>query len=381
MDSYMDFDDSKIRLIRITRLHASESDSTGRTDLSKLTNTLSSLLLSFLFFSFPFLILTEMRPLFDGTSGHVGFVRGHGCYRKACYNEEGSDPENLGNDIIDFIISHTAQELEELKGIVDKVSPLSNTLIYPILKHQLEWVSWDRVEKMSPADRQRFHITPLPTRRWYLTPIDHTGPRTVEEFRIANPDFPSNIEDSEIKLRYLPRRPYFQCADHLEWIPEYEEIVQFVDRRNLLERICNGCERYLIHDSYDHDPPNWKYMIDLENRTLKMEGVFEHKTTFSFDELQKGMFDGWREENDPSESWMTDPDVEEEEKLSARKGLAAGMGPKDGDQDEREKKRPRLDIGTGREGPGAGSRTKAWLKLIWENASEEDSDQVGEATP
>jgi hypothetical protein len=93
------------------------------------------------------------------------------------------------------------------------------------------------------------------------------------------------------------------------------------------------------------------------------------------------MFDGWREENDPSESWMTDPDEEEEEKMSARKGLAAGTGLKDGDQDEREKKRPRLDIGTGKEGPGAESRTKAWLKLIWENAPGADSDQVGEATP
>jgi hypothetical protein len=85
-------------------------------------------------------------------------------------------------------------------------------------------------------------------------------------------------------------------------------------------------------------------MIDLENRTLEMKGVFEHKTTFSFDELQRGMFDGWREENNPSESWMTDPDSETDDTLSARKGLAAGMGPKDGDQDEREKKRPRLDI-------------------------------------
>jgi hypothetical protein len=233
---------------------------------------------------------------------------------------------------------------------------------------------------MTPADRLRSHITPLPTRRWYLSPIDSTGPSTVEEFRIANPDFPSNIEDSEIRLRYL-HRPYFHRTDHLEWIPEYEEIVQLVDQGNLLERIWNGCERYLIDDNYDHDPPNWKYMIDLENRALIMEGVFEHKTRFSFDELQKGMFDGWREENDPSESWMTDPDLEEEEKLSARKGLAAGMGLKDGDQNEREKKRPRLDNGTGKEGPGAGSRTKAWLKLIWENAPGSDSDQVGEATP
>jgi hypothetical protein len=118
----------------------------------------------------------------------------------------------------------------------------------------------------------------------------------------------------------------------------YEELVEPLNQRNLLERIWNGCERYLINDSYDHDPPNWKYIIDLENRTLEMKGVFEHKTTFSFDQLQVGMFDGWREENDPSESWMTDPDEEEEEKLSARKGLAAVMGSKDGDQDEREKK-------------------------------------------
>jgi hypothetical protein len=107
-------------------------------------------------------------------------------------------------------------------------------------------------------------------------------------------------------------------------------------------------------------------MIDLENRTLKMEGVFEHKTTFSFDELQKGMFDGWREENDPSESWMTDPDSEEEEKLSARKGLAAGMGSKDVYQDEREKKRRRLNSGVEEKGSRASSRTRAWLKLIWE---------------
>jgi hypothetical protein len=236
------------------------------------------------------------------------------------------------------------------------------------------------VEKMTLADRRRFHITPLPTRRWYRSPIDFTRPRTVEAFRIANPEFPSNIEDSEIRLRYLPR-PCFTRTDHLEWIPDYEEIVQSVNQRNLLERIWNDCERYLIYDNCDHDPPNWKYMIDLENRTLEMKGVFEHKTTFSFDELQKGMFDGWREENDPSESWITDPDPEEGEKLSVRKGLAAGMGLKDGDQDERERKRPRLDIGTGTEGPETGSRTKAWLKLIWDNAPDADSEQVGEATP
>jgi hypothetical protein len=210
--------------------------------------------------------------------------------------------------------------------------------------------------------------------------MNHTGPRTVEAFRIANPEFPSNIEDSEIRLRYLPR-PYFHRTDHLEWIPEYEEVVQPANQRNLLERIWNGCERYLIDDNYDHDPPNWKYMIDLENRTLKMEGVFEHKTTFSFDELQKGMFDGWRKENDPSESWMTDPDEEEEEKLSARKGLAAGMELKDGKQDERESKRPHLDIETGKKGPGARSRTRAWLKLIWENAPDADSEQIGKANP
>jgi hypothetical protein len=98
---------------------------------------------------------------------------------------------------------------------------------------------------MTPADRLRFHITPLPTRRWYLSPIDFTRPRTVEAFRIANPEFPSNIEDSEIRLRYLPR-PYFHRTDLLEWIPEYEEIIQSVNQRNLLEGIWNGCERYLI---------------------------------------------------------------------------------------------------------------------------------------
>ena len=43
---------------------------------------------------------------------------------KVCYNEEGSDPDNLGNDIVDFIVSHTVQEMKELKGIVDKVSAL-----------------------------------------------------------------------------------------------------------------------------------------------------------------------------------------------------------------------------------------------------------------
>jgi len=33
---------------------------------------------------------------------------------------------------------------------------------------------------------------------------------------------------------------------------------------------------------------DWTDMIDLENRTLEMEGVFEHKSTFSFDKLQTG---------------------------------------------------------------------------------------------
>ena len=65
-----------------------------------------------------------------------------------------------------------------------------------------------------------------------------------------------------------------------------------------------------------------------------------------------------------------------------REGLAAGMGLKDTDQDEREKKRQRLDIGTEKKGLGARSRTKAWLKLLWENApdTDVDSEQVGKAT-
>jgi len=76
------------------------------------------------------------------------------------------------------------------------------------------------------------------------------------------------------------------------------------------------------------------------------------------------------------------PGSEEEEKVLARKGLAAGMGLKDTDQDEREKKRQRLDVGTEKKGLGARSRTKAWLKLICENApdADVDSEQVGKAT-
>jgi hypothetical protein len=122
-------------------------------------------------------------------------------------------------------------------------------------------------------------------------------------------------------------------------------------------------------------------MIDLENRTLKLEGVFEHKTTFSFDELQKGMFDGWRKQNDPSESWMTELDSDVGERMSARKGLAASKLLKAVDEDEREGKRRRLNIEDEKEkGSGANSRTKAWLELIWKNAPDEDSEQIGEAT-
>ena len=126
-------------------------------------------------------------------------------------------------------------------------------------------------------------------------------------------------------------------------------------------------------------------MIDLENRTLEMKGVFQHiarqhKATFSFDELQKGMCDGWREENDPSESWVTDPDLGGGDDLSARKGLAAGMGPKSWDRNERERKRSRLDIGTGKNEPRASSRTKPWLKMIWEIAPDGDPEQVERRT-
>jgi len=234
---------------------------------------------------------------------------------------------------------------------------------------------------MPPEDQLRFYITPSPTWGWYQSHAGYVCPRTVEAFRIANPDFPSNIEDSEIRLRYLPRRPYKLCTNLIEWIPEYEEIVEPTNQRYLLERIWNGCERYLIDDNYDHQISKWEYMIDLEKRTLKMEGVFEHKTTFSFDELQRGMFDRWWEQNDISESWMTDPDTEEEEKLSARQGLAAGMGLTDKNQDERKKKRPRLDIGTEEKGSCANKRTRAWLKLIWETTSVEESAQVDLATP
>jgi len=127
---------------------------------------------------------------------------------------------------------------------------------------------------------------------------------------------------------------------------------------------------------------DWTDMIDLENRTLKMKGVFEHRTTFSFDELQIRMLDGWREQNDPSESRSRDLDSGEQEKLLARKGLAAGMGLKDTDQDETETKRQRLDVGIEKKGLGAKLRTKAWLKLVCEYApdADVDSEQVGKAT-
>ena len=69
-----------------------------------------------------------MRPLFDDTSGHAGFVQGHGCFLNACHNEEAPDPENLGNDVLDFILSHTAQELEELKEMIQKVTVHLQTL-------------------------------------------------------------------------------------------------------------------------------------------------------------------------------------------------------------------------------------------------------------
>lgn len=122
-------------------------------------------------------------------------------------------------------------------------------------------------------------------------------------------------------------------------------------------------------------------MIDPEHRTVEMKGVFEHEITFSCDELQRGMLDGWVKENDPSGSLMMDPESEGEEKLSTRKGPAAGMGLKYGKQDGRERKRRRLNGGVEEKGSRASSRTRAWLKLIWENAPDVDSEQVGEATP
>jgi hypothetical protein len=50
----------------------------------------------------------------------IGFIHNGG--RRCCINMYDGDPEHTGNDLARFIVSHTAEELQKLKTMIDKVS-------------------------------------------------------------------------------------------------------------------------------------------------------------------------------------------------------------------------------------------------------------------
>lgn len=130
---------------------------------------------------------------------------------------------------------------------------------------------------------------------------------TIEEFRAQNPDFPPDVDDDEIRLRYIPA-PFPTRAsieiNALNWIPEAGEVIQAVDQHDLLERIWDGRQRHVI-DRTDFEQDGlfceYVYRIDFENKIMEVEGVVRGTLIIPFKDIEVGVIGVMAEEHNETE--------------------------------------------------------------------------------
>jgi hypothetical protein len=128
----------------------------------------------------------------------------------------------------------------------------------------------------------------------YTWPEDPPA-QQAEAFRSKNPGFPADIDDDEILKRYLPA-PFpsevgfiFQT---LSWIPESGEIIETSNQQDLLERIWEGRQQYIVDNTEFADDGvfcEYAYWIDFENKSMEITGVVGGVLTLAFKESKVGI--------------------------------------------------------------------------------------------
>jgi hypothetical protein len=116
----------------------------------------------------------------------------------------------------------------------------------------------------------------------------------LEAFRSANPDFSPDISDKEIFDRYIyspgSLNKSISALRSLTWIPEYDEIIQTFHQHDLLERIWDGREKYLVDETGGCDI-DYGYFIDFENRVMEVEAVLDDTLVIPFEDLKIGIIE------------------------------------------------------------------------------------------
>jgi hypothetical protein len=182
-----------------------------------------------------------------GTRGLVGFITKG--VRKGAYNQYDSYPSHLGNSIIRFILAHTGEELEEMRLKVEQASAQSVAKT----DDQLQWIRSEQVELLmhneSSLAKIHFPTNPTTTRGCYNCPSSDPPDVQIRAFRAQNLDFPQDITDEEILARYILTHFPFNVSCVLQrlcWIPEHGEVIEAFDQVQLLDRIWDGRQEYIV---------------------------------------------------------------------------------------------------------------------------------------
>jgi len=164
---------------------------------------------------------------------------------------------------------------------------------------QLKWIDKHQIDRLGDDAFKKLHIPQIPGctpgcrdgYRW----SDESPAQQAEVFRSNNQGFPVDIDDDEILKRYVPARFPSKVSytfETLAWIPEYDEVIEMSDQLDLLGRIWDGRETYLVDATgFAEDGVfcEYAYWIDFENKIMEVTGVIDGVLTLTFKELKVGI--------------------------------------------------------------------------------------------
>lgn len=166
---------------------------------------------------------------------------------------------------------------------------------------QLKWIDEDQIDRLGDDTFKKLHIPQIPgctpgcrdNYRW----SEESPAQQADAFRSNNPGFPADINDDEILKRYVPARfpsKVGSTFETLAWIPDSGGIIETYRQLDLLERIWDGRQTYIVDETeFANDALfcEYAYWIDFENQVMEVTGVIDSVLTVTFNELKVGLLD------------------------------------------------------------------------------------------
>ena len=100
--------------------------------------------------------------------------------------------------------------------------------------------------------------------------------RCLARFRSYHPDFPREIDGREIIQRYIPA-PFSRRVKAEKWafVPEFDEIIETSYHEELLDRIWDGRQKFVIDGRELEKDARWIYWVDFDNQVVEIIGMIE----------------------------------------------------------------------------------------------------------